>query len=173
MKEYATSAKAGFAMTIMGIHWIYSHWGLIWSFITFPKLPKDWNNSEGVRVFTIALMQSRAALELSKIVPVKWSDSMRAKIVTLASNTTVWNFAWEFITSSEPHGDTTPKRLTIRERIKGRREKKQLNWDVVTKPHLEKDSNFELVTIQDEDIEDLITALKVVRLIYNKKETLD
>ena len=158
MKDLVTNAKAGFAMTGMTLLWIWRNWSLIMAIITFPRPPKNWSDSEAVRLFTISLLRSKASTELVKLVPfIKWGDAAREKVARLAENRTLWSLVWEFIHT--PEVVTPPKRLTLRERISERLDRRR--------------SSPELQTVTLTEVEDLITVLKALQLVYDKTSKLE
>lgn len=163
--------KSGFFTILSAFSTIFSlillvlkNRALIWSMRTFPKPPTDWKDGEAVRLFVIALCKSAAIQELAKLVPnIKWIDSMREKLVRLAESTVVWDIVWNIIMNSDVQRDEIRK-LTLRERIRARIDARRGNLS--SEP-------FPTSIAETTDIEDLVTAVKTLQLIYDKEAKIE
>jgi hypothetical protein len=140
-----------------GILFAIRHWALIMSLLTFPKLPDDWSNKEKVRVFIIELASSDAAHELTKLVSTRWTENVRASVVLLANQPTLWNMAWDIIYNADSSIgiDTIVEPKSLRERIRNR-----------FKHALPVSASEAAMTV--EGVKDLATALQTVRLVFDK-----
>ena len=154
MMRKTISTTISVLSTAMSVLWfVYKHWRLIVSLRSFPKLPDNWKDSEQVRIFFVALMQSDTIRELAKILPVRWNDNYRLILATLADNPTLWNIAWDFAGGGD-HGDSG-KRETMRDRIRNRLS--QMFGRTSTIPE------------HAENVEELVAAIETVKLIFGRK----
>jgi hypothetical protein len=146
-----------FTQVISGVFFVFRHWTLLASFLSFPRIPDDWTNKEKVRVFVIALATSDAAHELTKLVSTRWTEKVRTSIVLFANQPVLWNMAWDIIdnTDSSIDIDTIVEPKSIRERIRNR-----------FKLALPVSPSEAAVTV--EGVKDLATALQTVRLVFDK-----
>jgi hypothetical protein len=147
------------SLVVSGISFVFRHWSLLVSFLTFPKVPNNWKDKEEVRIFVIALASSDAAHELTKLVSTKWNENLRASIVLFAGQQVLWNMAWDIIyhADSSIGIDTIVEPKSIRERIRNR-----------FKFALPSSASEAAKTV--EDVKDLATALQTVRLVFDKRE---
>jgi hypothetical protein len=167
------NAQTGFIMTGMGLLWIWRNWSLVTSIWTFPRLPGDWSNSEQVRLFFLALMRSRAISELIKLAPnIRWTHSMVKKLELLADNVVVWNFVWDFMVSPPPEpvipDGPAPRRVSLRDRIRDRMDARRLNSVALDVPE---GSPISLAGASD--MEDLLNAVKALKLVFDKTARLE
>lgn len=145
-----------FRSIFSGIGFLWTHWSLIWSFRTFPSLPKDWTDSEQVRLFFIALMRSCAAVQLTQLTPTKWDDNLRRFLASLAENVELWNIAWDMFNRVDIQGSEQERRPTLRERIRERMR------GIAGAPYV--------IEVQVEGVCELVSAIGVLDGIFVKAQ---
>jgi hypothetical protein len=146
----ATISVLTTAMAVLAFVW--THWRLIVSLRSFPKLPDNWKDAEQVRIFFVALMRSDVAHELTKLLPIRWGDNSRLILAVLADSPTLWNIAWDFANGID-HSDST-RRETIRGRIRDRLS--QMFRQTSAMP------------AHAEDVEELVAAIQATKLVFRK-----
>ena len=139
----------------------FKHRKLILSIRTFPAIPKNWRDSEEVRIFTSLMAKSPATIELVAIIPMRWTANTLSRIGALAENKILWGVVWTFIADKEIDRDETslvPKKLTFRERVRQRLDKQKVQTpeDVI------------ISSVDLSEVEDLITFAKNMQLLFDK-----
>ena len=132
---------------------LWRHWRLVVSFFSFPKLPDNWEDSEQVRLFMVALLRSETAHELTQLTVTRVDDDLRLILATLASNATIWKIAWEFANNIDKDGGE--KKGTIRDWIRTRIAGLFGQTSAMNK-HVER-------------VEDLVTAIKATKMAFGGK----
>jgi len=119
-------------------------------------LPKDWTDSEQVRLFFIALMRSCAAVQLTQLTPTKWDDNLRRFLASLAENVELWNIAWDMFNRVDIQGSEQERRPTLRERIRERMR------GIAGAPYV--------IEVQVEGVCELVSAIGVLDGIFVKAQ---
>jgi len=126
-----------------------------------PKLPTNWNDSEQVQVFFVALIRSTMANEFTKLARIPLDANTRLALATLAENSVLWSIAWKMLNSKEEN-DVIIRRETIRERVSNQIAEIRNRFAGIPESLLQNDG-FEM------DMDKLVTTLKAAKILFGGK----
>ena len=107
-------------------------------FDKFPPLPADWRNSEQVRQWFVALLDSPFARGFVRDISLQWNDTLRQSLLAAAQQSVIWDTIWSIFMQEGNKILPIPKPepARIRERISQllhfRREKNIKPSDLLT-----------------------------------------